>query len=117
MPFQPDNKLAKGHKGSRIVEEAIRRAITQDDGVRIRAGVEKLLDMFAAGDLAAFDRIADRTDGKPNQSITTELNVNRDSRELTDDELRARIDRADAILRRARALAEESGAAGLNSVH
>lgn len=117
MPFEPGHKLGKGNKGARLIEEALRRAVTQEDGKRIREGVEKLLDMFAAGDLAAFDRIADRLDGKPHQSVTTDLNVNSDSREYSDDELRARVNRAELLLRSIGAIPAENGPPGPDSVH
>jgi hypothetical protein len=110
MAFQPGHKLAKGNKGARLIEEAIRRAIAQEDGKRIREGVEKLLDKVAEGDLAAFNILADRLDGKPNQSITTDLNVHRDRRELSDDELHA-------IASRGRTPAKESGKTQSDSIH
>ena len=40
-----------------------------EDEHRIRKGIEKMLDKIAEGDLAAFQTIADRTDGKPTQAL------------------------------------------------
>lgn len=56
-------------KENRIFGDELRKAIAQDDRKRIRAGIEKLLDKVAEGDLQAFNAIADRTDGKPKQSV------------------------------------------------
>ena len=44
--------------------DALARAIAQDDGVRLRAIAEKLLNMAADGDLGAMKELFDRTDGK-----------------------------------------------------
>ena len=47
--------------------ETIDRAIKQDDGQRLRAAAEKLLDLAAAGEPWAVKEIGDRLDGKPKQ--------------------------------------------------
>lgn len=47
--------------------EALDRAIKQDEGVRLRAAAEKLLDLAAAGEQWAVKEIGDRLDGKPKQ--------------------------------------------------
>ena len=56
------------HKGS-VFNDALRRAITQDNGKRIRDAAEKLLDLAAEGTPWAMRELADRTDGKPFQSV------------------------------------------------
>lgn len=86
MAFEKGNKHAAKAK---VIEAALRRAITQDDGQRIRNGVEKLLDLFADGDLAAFQIVANRLDGMPMQHLG--ISDERDPRELTTDELAAAI--------------------------
>lgn len=48
---------------------ALNRAIAQDDGERLRAAAEKLLDKAAEGEPWAIREIADRLDGKPAQVI------------------------------------------------
>lgn len=53
---------------------ALNRAIAQDDGVRLRAISEKLLDKAADGDLTAINMVADRLDGKPKQAVEANLN-------------------------------------------
>lgn len=53
-----------------MFEDAIRRAIVQQDGKRLRAIAEKLIEMAESGDLAAIKELADRTDGKAKQAIT-----------------------------------------------
>ena len=47
--------------------EAIDRAIKQDDGKRLRAAAEKLLDLAADGEMWAVKELGDRLDGKPTQ--------------------------------------------------
>lgn len=55
-------------KGS-VFNDALRRAIAQDDGMRIRTAAEKLLDLAAEGTPWAVRELADRTDGKAFQSV------------------------------------------------
>lgn len=47
--------------------EALDRAIKQDEGQRLRAAAEKLLDLAAAGESWAVRELGDRLDGKPKQ--------------------------------------------------
>jgi hypothetical protein len=47
--------------------EALDRAIKQDEGQRLRAAAEKLLDLAAAGEMWAVKELGDRLDGKPTQ--------------------------------------------------
>ena len=47
----------------------LERAITQDDGKRLRRAAEALLDAAASGDLPAIKELADRLDGKASQQI------------------------------------------------
>lgn len=54
---------------SKLWEDAIRRAVLQDDGKRLRAIAERLLDKAAEGDVAAIKEVGDRLDGKPRQAI------------------------------------------------
>jgi hypothetical protein len=89
MAFEKGNKLGRGNKEAKLIEEALRRAIKQEDGKRIREGVEKLLDLFAAGDIQAFDRVADRLDGKPTQQV--DMNVRQEVRDMTEDEILERL--------------------------
>lgn len=56
------------HKG-RMWHDALRKAITQDDGKRLRKAAEILLDKAAEGEGWAIREIADRLDGKPFQSV------------------------------------------------
>jgi len=81
-----NNNYTKGA----IFNDALRRAITQDDGKRIRAAAEKLLDLAADGTPWAVRELADRTDGKAAMSVALsgELAVKR-AEDLTDDELAA----------------------------
>jgi hypothetical protein len=54
---------------SRLFEQTLKRAITQDDGVRLRRAAETLLDKAADGESWAMQMLADRLDGKPSQQI------------------------------------------------
>lgn len=57
------------YKKGAIFNDALRRAIAQDDGLRIRNAAEKLLDLAADGTPWAVRELADRTDGKAFQSV------------------------------------------------
>lgn len=59
-----------GEKQNRLWGEAIRRAVVQDDGKRLRMLAERLLDKAAEGDVSALKELGDRLDGKPAQAIT-----------------------------------------------
>ena len=60
-----------GAKG-RLWNDALRMAIAQDDRVRVRKAVEKLLDLAAEGEPWAIKELADRLDGKPVQQTVLE---------------------------------------------
>lgn len=57
------------YKKGAIFNDALRRAIAQDDGKRIRDAAEKLLDLAAEGTPWAVRELIDRTDGKAFQSV------------------------------------------------
>lgn len=63
---QPGNKNATKNK---VWIEALNRSIAQDDGKRLRAAAEKLLDLAVAGDVQALKELGDRLDGKPAQTV------------------------------------------------
>ena len=69
MAFKPGNKLAEK---SRLFDGALRRAIAQDDGERLRRAAEALLTQAAEGEQWAIGMLADRLDGKAHQSLTVE---------------------------------------------
>lgn len=54
---------------SRMFEQALHRAIAQDDGKRLRQAAENVLDKAAEGEAWAISMLADRLDGKPSQQI------------------------------------------------
>ena len=56
-------------KENRRWSEALNRAIAQDDGKRLRAAAEKLLDKAADGEPWAIREIGDRLDGKAPQAL------------------------------------------------
>jgi hypothetical protein len=55
---------------SRVFSDALRRAIAQDDGVRIRKAAEKMLDLAAEGEQWAVKEVFDRLEGKAAQSLS-----------------------------------------------
>lgn len=63
---QPGNKNASKNK---VWIEALNRAIAQDDGVRLRAAAEKLLDLATEGNVPALKELGDRLDGKAVQQL------------------------------------------------
>ena len=71
--FQKGNKLGQ-KKG--IIDAALRRAVAQDDGERIRKAVENILDKAADGELPAIAWLADRLDGKVAQQIEAVVDAN-----------------------------------------
>ena len=54
---------------SRRFYDAVNRALTQDDGKRLRAAAEKLLDLAAEGEQWACIALRDTLDGKPAQAL------------------------------------------------
>lgn len=55
---------------ARVFSDALRRAIAQDDGVRIRKAAEKLLDLASGGEAWAVRELFDRLEGKAPQALT-----------------------------------------------
>lgn len=53
----------------KVWNDALRKAIVQDDGKRVRAAIDSLLTQAAAGEQWAIKELADRLDGKPAQTI------------------------------------------------
>lgn len=82
MAFEKGNKYGGRPK---LFDAALRRAIAQDDGERIRACAEKLLDLAAAGEMWAVRELADRLDGKATQQL--DVSVTDRPNELSDSEL------------------------------
>jgi hypothetical protein len=50
--------------------EAVNRALLAEDGKKLRALADKLIDRALEGDVAALKEVGDRMDGKPAQAIT-----------------------------------------------
>lgn len=64
---QPGNtNAAKG----KVWNDALRKAITQDNHKRVREAIEQLLNLAAAGEQWAIKELADRLDGKAAQPVT-----------------------------------------------
>lgn len=62
-----------GSKPDKPFLEALNRAIKQEDGKRLRSAAEKVLDAAANGEPWAINFLADRTDGKPNQTVAAQV--------------------------------------------
>jgi len=70
MAWKPgESGNPEGSKKARLWYSTLDRAIQQDDGKRLRAAAEKLLDLAAAGESWAVKEMGDRLDGKPRQQI------------------------------------------------
>jgi hypothetical protein len=70
MPFSPGQSgNPDGSRKHAIWQAALKRAIAQDDGKRLRASAEKLLDLAAEGEQWAVGMLADRLDGKVAQAL------------------------------------------------
>lgn len=72
-----------GMRREQPFRNALDRAIAQDDGKRIRKAAEQLLSQAAKGTPWALNMLADRLDGKADQSVT----IIRKAEEMTDDDL------------------------------
>ena len=64
---QPGNSNAR--KENRLWAETIKRAVAQNDAVKLRAAADKLVELAVAGDVSALRELGDRLDGKPKQQI------------------------------------------------
>ena len=51
----------------RMWNDALRKAIAQDKGERLRASIEQLLNLASNGEPWAIKELADRLDGRPKQ--------------------------------------------------
>jgi hypothetical protein len=59
-------------KKGRLWNEALRKAINQDNGKRLRDSIEKLLTFASNGEPWAIKELADRLDGRPRQTNVLE---------------------------------------------
>lgn len=59
-------------KKGRVWNDALRKAIAQDDGKRLRASIEELLNRASNGEPWAIKELADRLDGRPRQTNVLE---------------------------------------------
>lgn len=103
--------FTKGNRYGRETQpfiDAVRRAIAQDDGKRLRAIAERLIDLAVEGEAWAVRELADRLDGKAKQSV--EIAHTGDPRGLTLEELRAEVAAALAGTGRSDSSPDQSGA-------
>ena len=70
MPFKPgESGNPLGATKERKFYAALTRSMLADDGKKVRAAAEQLLDQAAAGEPWAIKELADRLDGRPAQAI------------------------------------------------
>ena len=62
----------KNAQKGQLWNASLRKAIAQDDGRRLRASVEQLLNLASNGEPWAIKELADRLDGRPRQSNVLE---------------------------------------------
>ncbi len=55
---------------SKLVHDALRKMVIQDDQKRLRNGLEKVMQAFEEGEPWAVQFVRDSLDGKPAQSMT-----------------------------------------------
>jgi hypothetical protein len=92
MAWQPGQSgNPNGSAKEKVFLAALARAIASDDGKRLRAGAEKVLDLHAEGVPWAVAFLADRLDGKAHQSVDViaDLTTRKAASDYTDDELAA----------------------------
>jgi hypothetical protein len=63
----------KNAQKGRIRNDQLRKAIAQDDGRRLRASIEQLLNLASNGEPWAIKELADRLDGRPKQTNALEM--------------------------------------------
>lgn len=62
----------KNAQKGQMWNDSLRKAIAQDDGRRLRASVEQLLNLASNGEPWAIKELADRLDGRPKQTNVLE---------------------------------------------
>lgn len=62
----------KNAQKGRMWNDALRKAIAQDDGRRLRGSIEQLLNLASNGEPWAIKELADRLDGRPKQTNVLE---------------------------------------------
>lgn len=80
MPFEEGNKLSSGRPKKEksfaaMLKIAINEAIADTDKTKLRGVADALVEKAMNGDVQAIKEIADRLDGKPNQSVDVEHEV------------------------------------------
>ena len=105
MPFEKGNNLGANAKR---VQNLLERIATQDNDAKLRAGLEKVMELFADGDKWAIEYVTDRLDGKATQ--TTNVNITKQIRELNEQELLT-------IASGARVIEQADSQEEFNSVH
>lgn len=66
MPFQKGNKLGEN---SKVIQYELRKLCVQEDWVRLRAGLNTLLNNIRDGDLDSLVFARDSIDGRPKQQV------------------------------------------------
>ena len=58
-----------GAKENRLWGDALKRAVAQNDGEKLRTIADKLIALASDGDVHAIKELGDRLDGRPRQQI------------------------------------------------
>jgi hypothetical protein len=77
MPFQKGNKLAAKDK---LFARTLKRALDDEDGVKLRKCAEKVIELAVEGERWACEMLRDTLDGRP---ATNLIATDDEGRELT----------------------------------
>lgn len=70
--FEKGNQLTAIANRQKYVTKVLERSLIQDDGKRLRAGIEALMDAFGRGEQWAINLVWDRLEGKPAPQVATD---------------------------------------------
>lgn len=115
-----------GSKKVRVIAQQLTSILNEvyesGDKSNLRAILDKLVAMAAAGDMQAINAVMDRVDGKPAQTIDANINDDRDLRDLSgaelDDRIRDALRRVEEAASRApRQAASEDGSSDIRKLN
>ena len=102
--MENSGRFTKGKSGNpggrprkKLIDRCLQELLLEDDSKKAAELAQKVLDLATAGDMDAIRFIAERTEGKPLQKM--ELSGGLEYREMTDEEVHARINQLREELR------------------